>query len=179
MKDVADVIKLGFLKKIYVRLYIVFMRFEGMWALSIRRRLIAAITGKRVDHLNIFANVFIEGFEGLVVGEHVSINRDSNLSCVGGVTIGDYVAIGHGTSIISTNHGISDLETPIKYQSVLKAPVQIGRNVWIGARVTILAGVSIAEGTVIAAGAVVSKSIIEPNMVVGGVPAKTIKSRFG
>ncbi|MFZ1738232.1 acyltransferase, partial [Sphingorhabdus sp.] len=74
---------------------------------------------------------------------------------------------------------IDDLETPIKYQSVLKAPVQIGRNVWIGARVTILAGVSIAEGTVIAAGAVVSKSIIEPNMVVGGVPAKTIKSRFG
>jgi acetyltransferase-like isoleucine patch superfamily enzyme len=101
MKDVADVIKLGFLEKIYVRLYIVFMRFEGMWALSIRRRLIAAITGKRVDHLNIFANVFIEGFEGLVVGEHVSINRDSNLSCVGGVTIGDHVAIGHGTSIIS------------------------------------------------------------------------------
>ena len=102
----------------------------------------------------------------------------SKLSCSGGVSIGNNVAIGHGTSIISTNHGFADHDTPINYQPVLEAPVTIGNNVWIGARVVILAGVSIADGTVVAAGAVVSKSVTEPDMVVGGVPARIIKSRF-
>jgi acetyltransferase-like isoleucine patch superfamily enzyme len=164
--------------KLAVRLYMATMRFEGMWALGLRRRLIAVITGQRPDVLNIFANVFIEGFDGLRVGNHVSINRDSNLSCFGGVSIGNNVAIGHGTSIISTNHGFADPETPINYQPVSQAPVSIGNNVWIGARATILAGVSIAEGTVVAAGAVVTKSVDEPDMIVGGVPARPIKSRF-
>jgi acetyltransferase-like isoleucine patch superfamily enzyme len=152
--------------------------FAGMWALGLRRWLVAHATGNRSSALNIFPNVFIEGFEGLSVGNHVSFNRDSNLSCFGGVTIGDYVSIGHGTSIISTNHGFADLDTPIQCQAVIKGPVVIGTNVWIGARVIILAGVTIADGTVIAAGAVVTKSIHEPDMIVGGVPAKIIKSRF-
>lgn len=166
------------MKKLAVRLYMASMRFEGMWALALRRRLIAAITGERRDVLNIFAHVFIEGFEGLRMGNHVSINRDSNLSCFGGVSIGNNVAIGHGTSIISTNHGFADRETPINYQAVVEAPVSIGNNVWIGARVIILAGVSIADGTVVAAGAVVTKSVSEPDMIVAGVPARPIKSRF-
>jgi acetyltransferase-like isoleucine patch superfamily enzyme len=170
--------KQGLAQKLRVRLFMASMGFEGMWALWFRRKLIDWMSGHRHEQLNIFAQVFIEGFEGLQLGNHVSINRGSNLSCVGGVTIGDHVAIGHGTSIISNNHGFADPDTPINYQPVINAPVTIGRNVWIGARVIILAGVSIAEGTVIAAGAVVTKSFDEPNMIIGGVPAKVIKSRF-
>jgi acetyltransferase-like isoleucine patch superfamily enzyme len=165
-------------RKIAIRLYMASMRFEGMWALALRRRLIGVITGRRSDVLNIFANVFIEGFEGLQFGNHVSVNRDTNLSCAGGLTIGNNVAIGHGTSMISTNHGFADRHTPINYQPVTMAPIIIGSNVWVGARVTILAGVSIADGTVIAAGAVVTKSITEPDMIIAGVPARPIKSRF-
>lgn len=165
-------------QKLAVRFYMASMRFEGMWALALRRILITAITGSKRAGLNIFSNVFIEGFEGLSIGQNVSINRDCNLSCVGGVAIGDHVAIGHGTSIMSTNHGFDDPEIPIKHQPVEKESVHIGRNVWIGARVAILAGVSIADGTVVAAGAVVTRSVTEPDMIVAGVPAKAIKSRF-
>ena len=154
------------------------MRFEGMWALGLRRKLIALITGQRRQVLNIFAHVFIESFEGLKLGDHVSINRGSNLSCMGGITIGDHVAIGHGTSIISTNHSYTNRDTPINYQPIILLPVTIGTNVWIGAQVIILAGVSIADGTIVAAGAVVTKSISEPNMIIGGVPERVIKSRF-
>jgi acetyltransferase-like isoleucine patch superfamily enzyme len=169
---------LGLSGKIWVRLYLQSMRFEGMWALSLRRLIIAKITRQRRSHLNIFPQVYIEGFEGLSLGNNISFNRNSNLSCFGGVTIGNYVSIGHSASIISSNHRFDDRATPIQLQPVTHAPVRIGDNVWIGARVTILAGVSIAEGCVIAAGAVVTKSIEEPNSIVGGVPAKIIKSRF-
>ena len=134
--------------------------------------------GRRHHALFVFPEVFIEDYQGLAIGEHVSINRGCNLSALGGLTIGDYVAIGHGTSILTTNHGYVDPERPIKYQPLATAPVTIGSNVWIGARVTILAGVSIADGTVVAAGSVVTKPIGEPDTIVGGIPARRIKSRF-
>ena len=135
--------------------------------------------GRRHRQLNIFPNVYIENYEGLRIGDHVSINRDTNISAGGGLTIGDYVAIGHATSILTGNHGFADPDVPIKYQPVTQAPVVIGPNVWVGAKVTILPGVSIAEGTVLAAGAVLTQSVRDPDTIVGGVPARRLKSRLG
>ena len=48
---------------------------------------------------------------------------------------------------------------------------------WISGHSTILPGVTIGDGAVIAAGAVVTKDV-EPNSIVGGVPAKLIKGYF-
>ena len=164
--------------KLAQRLYLASMRMEGMWALGLRRWLLRKLTGQQPDNLNIFPHVFIEGFEGLAFGRDLSINRDCNLSCGGGLTIGNDVAIGHGTSILSSNHGFSDPDTPIKYQPVEHASVRIGSNVWIGARVTILAGVTIPDGCIVAAGAVVTRSFSEPDMILAGVPARAIRPRF-
>ena len=57
-------------------------------------------------------------------------------------------------------------------------PVVIGNDVWIGANVVILPGVAIGDGAVLAAGAVVTKDVA-PYAIVGGVPAKLIRYRFG
>ena len=53
--------------------------------------------------------------------------------------------------------------------------VIIGRNVWIGNNVVILKNTGIGDNTIIAAGAVVSGEF-PANVIVGGVPAKIIKS---
>ncbi len=54
-------------------------------------------------------------------------------------------------------------------------PVIIGDGYWIGADSTIIGGVTVGEGAVIAAGAVVTEDV-EPNTLVGGVPAWEIKN---
>jgi maltose O-acetyltransferase len=53
-------------------------------------------------------------------------------------------------------------------------PIRIGDGCWLGTRVTVLAGVSIGHGAIVAAGAVVAGDV-EPNTLVGGVPARLIR----
>ena len=58
-------------------------------------------------------------------------------------------------------------------------PLTIGNDVWIADRVTILGGCrTIGNGAVIAAGAVVTRDV-PAYAVVGGVPARLIRMRFG
>ena len=54
-------------------------------------------------------------------------------------------------------------------------PVTINDSVWICGGATIIPGITIGEGAVIAAGAVVTKDV-EPYTLVGGNPAKVIKT---
>ncbi|MGZ3687512.1 MAG: acyltransferase [Bdellovibrionota bacterium] len=55
-------------------------------------------------------------------------------------------------------------------------PISIGDDVWIGANVTILKGARIGSGCVIAAGAVVAAGEYPPRSIVGGVPARVLKT---
>lgn len=73
--------------------------------------------------------------------------------------------------LATLNHG----ESPERRQHTYPAPIVIGKNVWIGANAMITLGVTIGDGAIVAAGAVVTKDV--PSMtVVGGVPAKIIKT---
>lgn len=53
----------------------------------------------------------------------------------------------------------------------------IGNDVWIGRSATIMPGVTIGDGAVVAAHAVVTKDV-EPYAIVGGNPARHIRTRF-
>jgi len=58
---------------------------------------------------------------------------------------------------------------------VIAKPVVIERNVWIAAGVTIIGGVRVGENSVVAAGSVVTRDV-PPNALVGGNPARVIRS---
>lgn len=89
------------------------------------------------------------------------------------ITIGTDCDIGPGCLILTGSHEIGERRARAGQTTV--APVTIGDGCWIGARSTILAGVSIGNGSVIAAGSVVTGDIAE-NSLVGGVPARLIRS---
>ena len=62
------------------------------------------------------------------------------------------------------------------YQDRINEDVIIGSDVWIGSNAVILKGIKIGDGAIVAAGAVVTKDVA-PYTIVGGCPAKYIKTR--
>jgi len=65
----------------------------------------------------------------------------------------------------------------IKNFNLSKGDLFIKNDVWIGAFSIILSGITLGNGCVIAAGSVVTKDV-KPYTIVGGVPAKFLRSRF-
>lgn len=113
----------------------------------------------------------------ITLGDNVGLGPFAHLGGAGGLEIGAGCIIGPYLSCHPENHVFSDLEVPIRHQGVTRQGIRIGANCWIGAKVTILDGVEIGEGSVIAAGAVVTQSM-PAFSVIGGVPARLLKSRI-
>lgn len=114
--------------------------------------------------------------EELVIGENVGIAANAFIAMRGKLEIGDNTIFGPGVSIHCENHNFSDLETPIRLQGATRKGVKIGKDCWIGSKAVILDGVTIGDHVIVAAGAVVTKDVPD-YAIVGGVPAKVIKTR--
>ena len=105
------------------------------------------------------------------IGKNVFINHACTFLDMGGITIEDDVLIGPKVNLITEGHPLN----PAERQALYVKPIVIKRNAWIGAGATILPGVTVGENAVVAAGAVVSKDVPD-NTVVGGIPAKVLKT---
>lgn len=112
----------------------------------------------------------------IVIGNNVGIGEFAYLGGAGALEIGDECIIGQYLSCHPENHNYQDVNISIRHQGVSRKGIKIGNNCWIGSKVTILDGVTIGNGCVIAAGSVVTKSFPE-NSIIGGIPAKILKSR--
>ncbi len=136
------------------------------------RRLLSEITDSQIDEgVAVFTPLYINYGKHIRIGKNVFINFDCTFLDLGGITIEDNVLIAPKVSLLSEGHPIS----PENRQSLVPGHIHIKKNAWIGASATILPGVTIGENAVVAAGAVVSKDVPD-NTVVGGIPAKIIKS---
>ncbi len=112
---------------------------------------------------------------GIRIGNNVGLGEFAYLGGGGGLEIGDDCIAGQYLSCHPENHVISDPHTPVRLQGVTRKGIKIGRNCWLGSKVTILDGVTIGDNCVIAAGAVVTASFSR-NSVIGGVPARLLRS---
>lgn len=136
------------------------------------RDLLGQITGSTIDEsVAVFTPLYINYGRHTKIGKNVFINFNCTFLDLGGITIEDNVLIAPKVSLLSEGHPIS----PESRQSLIPGLIHIKKNAWIGAGATILAGVTVGENAVVAAGAVVSKDVPD-NTIVGGIPAKIIKS---
>ncbi|MEY8330076.1 DapH/DapD/GlmU-related protein [Lachnospiraceae bacterium 48-33] len=136
------------------------------------REIMERLIGKQVDDtFRLFPPFYTDFGKNIKIGKNVFINSGCHFQDQGGITIGNDVLIGHNVVLATINHDLA----PSQNRKNHYAPVTISNNVWIGSNATILPGVTIGEWAVVAAGAVVTKNV-EPYTVVGGNPAKLIKT---
>lgn len=100
--------------------------------------------------------------------------------------VGNYVSIASKVLfILGGNHYYNGYMTyPFKvkyrgdkYEAYSNGPIIVEDDVWIGMGSIILSGITVGQGSIIAAGSVVTKNVPK-YAIVGGNPAKIIKSRF-
>lgn len=118
---------------------------------------------------------------------------------IGGLSrVGRYCSLANNIRVMGNNHPTDWISTsPWQYSQNIQTvqdseddvlfaphnfrsrphPVSIGDDVWIGQDVTLKGGIHIGSGSIIAAGSVVTKDV-QDFSIVGGVPAKKIRSRF-
>ena len=137
----------------------------------IRNRL-SEIIGSQIDRSTIILVPFYTNFgQHIKIGKNVFINHACSFLDMGGITIEDDVQIGPRVNLITENHPVD----PFKRKDLDLNSILIKENAWIGAGATILPGVTVGENSIVAAGALVNRDV-PANTIVGGVPAKIIRS---
>jgi acetyltransferase-like isoleucine patch superfamily enzyme len=137
------------------------------------RVLFSELIGKKVDDSFLLIPPFYTaGGDEIRVGRNVFINQNCTFYDLGGLDIADDVMIGPNVSILTAGH---PLEPSQRRKTTIGKPIVIKRNVWIAAGATIIGGVTVGENSVVAAGSVVTRDV-PPNTLVGGNPARVIRS---
>lgn len=114
---------------------------------------------------------------GFTIGAQVYIADElviaEELEDRGNLTLGDRVSIAPRVTFVLSSHPNDSRIRP--FAPVARAPIVVEADVWIGAGVVVLPGVTIGRGAIIGANSVVTKDV-PPLTIVGGIPARTIRT---
>ena len=112
----------------------------------------------------------------LLIGAKTVLGQECTISAFQHISIGRECIIADRVMMIDFDHGMVEVERPIRDQGIYKRDVNIGNNVWIGYGACVLRGVTVGDNSVIGTSSVVTCDVPD-NTVVGGVPAKLIRTR--
>ncbi|MDG5472877.1 sugar O-acetyltransferase [Jeotgalibacillus sp. ET6] len=138
-----------------------------------KQTLIRQLFGSTQENIYVEAPFRCDYGYNIHTGENFYANFDCLILDVCKVEFGDNCMLAPGVHIYTATHPLH----PTQRNSGLEyaKPVTFGHNVWIGGRAVINPGVTVGDNAVIASGAVVTKDV-PANTVVGGNPARVIKS---
>ncbi|CAN5477208.1 hypothetical protein BH20ACT15_BH20ACT15_02030 [soil metagenome] len=119
----------------------------------------------------------IRSHEGFVdIGAKTVFGQECTISSFREVKIGEQCVIADRAMFIDFDHGVVEVERPIRQQGIYTKPVQIGANCWIGYNACFLRGVIVGDNSIVGTNSVVTKPMAA-NSVAGGVPARVIRMR--
>jgi acetyltransferase-like isoleucine patch superfamily enzyme len=115
--------------------------------------------------------------EGIVeIGAKTVLGQECTISAYKRVRIGEQCVIADRAMFIDFDHGVTEVERPIRHQGIYKRELVIGSNVWVGYNACFLRGVRVGDNSIVGTNSVVTKDV-PANSVVGGVPARVIRVR--
>jgi acetyltransferase-like isoleucine patch superfamily enzyme len=115
--------------------------------------------------------------EGVVeIGTKTVMGQECTISAYQRVRIGEQCVIADRAMFIDFDHGVVEVERPIRLQGIYKRDVEVGSNVWVGYGACILRGVRVGDNSIVGTNTVVTKDV-PANAVVAGVPARIVRMR--
>ena len=150
----------------------------GKFSQKLRRIICKPIFSSCGNKLNIENAVYFGNGKDIKLGTEVGFGRNFQCRNVK-LSVGDFLMMGEDVLFQGGSHNFQDISIPMGHQGGNgKTVLNIESDVWIGARVIVLPGCKhIGKGVIIGAGSVVTKDIPD-YAIVGGNPAKVLKSRL-
>src|SRR5436305_9174352 len=112
--------------------------------------------------------------EGVVsIGAKTVLGQECTISAYQHVSIGRECVIADRVMLIDFDHGVVEVDRPIRLQGIYKRDVRVGNNVWIGYGACILRGVTIGDNAIVGTSAVVTADV-PADAAVAGVAARGI-----
>lgn len=156
---------------ILIRIYGIFARFIWRRVNDLRLLNLKMLGTQAKSGVRIYGRVIIFGdARNIEIGKDTSINEGVFLNARGAIKIGERV---HLSPYVQIHTGSLHLKNNDKIHATL--PIIISDDVWIASGAIISQGVVIGKGCIIAANSVVT-SDLPPGVMVGGAPARVIKS---
>jgi acetyltransferase-like isoleucine patch superfamily enzyme len=119
----------------------------------------------------------IRAHEGEVrIGAKTVLGQECTISSFQRVEIGRECILADRVMLIDFDHGVVEVERPVRLQGIYKRDVRVGHNVWIGYGVCVLRGVEVGDNAILGTSAVITRDVPE-NAVVAGIPARVIRMR--
>lgn len=110
------------------------------------------------------------------IGRKTVMGQECTISAYQRVRIGEQCVIADRAMFIDFDHGVVEVERPIRLQGIYKRDVEVGSNVWIGYGACVLRGVRVGDNAIVGTNSVVTKDV-PANAVVAGIPARVIRMR--
>jgi acetyltransferase-like isoleucine patch superfamily enzyme len=119
----------------------------------------------------------IRAHEGLVeIGAKTVLGQECTISAFQHVSIGRECVVADRVMLIDFDHGVVEVERPIRLQGIYKRDVRVGHNCWIGYGACLLRGVTVGDNAIVGTLTVVTKDVPD-NAVVAGAPARLLRMR--
>src|SRR3954452_13175037 len=108
------------------------------------------------------------------IGAKSVLGQECTISCFQRVAIGRECVIADRVMLIDFDHGVVEVERPIRLQGIYKRDVRVGSNCWIGYGACLLRGVTVGDNCVIGTNTVVTK-VLPDSAVAGGFEARILR----
>jgi acetyltransferase-like isoleucine patch superfamily enzyme len=112
----------------------------------------------------------------LRIGAKTVIGQECTFSVFQHVSIGRECIVADRAMFIDFDHGVVEVERPIRLQGIYKRDVRVGHNCWIGYGAAVLRGCTVGDNCVVGTYTVVTKDV-PANAVAVGQPARVVRMR--
>lgn len=142
-----------------------------------QEKTILDIKGKLVfegtAHIGRGSHIVVQRDAVLELGNSFAISAASNLYCYKHIKIGDNIQLSWGVLIMDSDaHIIFGEDGRVINEN---KEIIIGNKIWVGCDSKILKGAHIPDNCVVGANSVVTSSLLEPDTLITGCPAKSVK----